>query len=231
VHALGLLLSEVMTDMPPFSDPDPHAHLFEQVMATLRPTPGSKGRDVGVFEPVLAKALALSPRDRFRSAGELLSALEEAGKAGTDFEAGPGDTAPATVMRRPEPTAFQSSVRRHVPLVAAGVALTGLAIVAGRALMLPKSATPENRSPSVAAAPAPPRTTTAELPHPLPTAVMTTPIRSAGAPLALTAPATNQPSPPPSVAPKPRPTARKLIPTALPSAAVLDGRELFNDTK
>lgn len=81
VHALGLILTEVMTDEPPFSDPDPEAHLFEQVMARIRPTPASKGRDVGPFEPLLAKALALSPRDRWRNAGELLAALEEV-KAG-----------------------------------------------------------------------------------------------------------------------------------------------------
>jgi serine/threonine-protein kinase len=78
VHALGLILTELMTDEAPFSDPDPEAHLFEQVMARRRPTPASKGRDVGPFEPILAKALALSPRDRHRGAGELLAALEEA---------------------------------------------------------------------------------------------------------------------------------------------------------
>ena len=78
VHALGLILAEVMTDEPPFSDPDPEAHLFEQVMSRRRPTPASKGRDVGLFEPVIAKALSLSPRDRWKNAGELLAALEEA---------------------------------------------------------------------------------------------------------------------------------------------------------
>ena len=78
VHALGLILTELMTDAPPFSDPDPEAHLFEQVMAPRRPTPASKGRNVGPFEPIVAKALALSPRDRWKNAGELLEALEAA---------------------------------------------------------------------------------------------------------------------------------------------------------
>jgi eukaryotic-like serine/threonine-protein kinase len=80
VHALGLVLAELMTDAPPFVDSDPEAHLFEQVMARTRPTPASKGKDVGPFEPVLARALALSPRDRWRSAGDLLNALEEAAR-------------------------------------------------------------------------------------------------------------------------------------------------------
>jgi tRNA A-37 threonylcarbamoyl transferase component Bud32 len=66
VHALGLMLTEVMTDEPPFSDPDPEAHMFEQVMARNRPTPMSKGRDVGLFEPIIGKALALAPRDRWK---------------------------------------------------------------------------------------------------------------------------------------------------------------------
>lgn len=95
VHALGLLLVEVMTDEPPFSDADPEAHLFEQVMARRRPTPATKGRDVGAFEPILAKALALSPRGRWRSAGDLLAALEAVKASDT---AADGDTWRATVV-------------------------------------------------------------------------------------------------------------------------------------
>jgi serine/threonine protein kinase len=78
VHALGLMLTELMTDEAPFSDSDPDAHMFELVMARNRPTPRSKGWDVGLFEPIIAKALALAPRDRWRSAGQLLKALEDA---------------------------------------------------------------------------------------------------------------------------------------------------------
>jgi len=96
VHALGLIASEVMTDQPAFSDPDPDAHLFEQVMARRRPTPASKGRDVVGFEPVLAKALALSPRDRWKNAGELLAALDAAEAVG----AGAGAPARARRTRR-----------------------------------------------------------------------------------------------------------------------------------
>ena len=66
-----------MTDRQPFSDPDPEAHLFDQVMSRTRPTPASKGKDVGPFEPVIAKALSLSPRERWRTARELLAALDQ----------------------------------------------------------------------------------------------------------------------------------------------------------
>ncbi len=98
VHALGLVLVELMTDTPPFFDPDPEAHLFEQVMSRTRPTPASKGKDVGAFEPVLARALALSPRDRWRSARELLDALEQASRAPAVASLGP--TVPPVRSRR-----------------------------------------------------------------------------------------------------------------------------------
>jgi serine/threonine-protein kinase len=76
VHALGLILTELLTNAPPYADSD--AHLFEQAMATERPTPRTKGHDVGALEPIIAKALALSPRERWCDAGELLAALEAA---------------------------------------------------------------------------------------------------------------------------------------------------------
>jgi len=74
VHALGLVLSELLTDEAPFPETDASVH--EQVMAAVRPTPASKGRDVGRLEPVIAKALAVAPGDRYRTAGDLLAALD-----------------------------------------------------------------------------------------------------------------------------------------------------------
>jgi serine/threonine-protein kinase len=76
VHGLALILTELLTDEEPYSNPD--ASAYEQVMDTSRPTPQAKGRDVGPVETVLAKALALAPAARFRNAGELLEALENA---------------------------------------------------------------------------------------------------------------------------------------------------------
>jgi len=76
VHALGLVLGELLTGVAPFGDPDASVH--EQVMAAVRPTPASNGRDVGAFEAVIARALALAPGDRQRNAGELLAALDQA---------------------------------------------------------------------------------------------------------------------------------------------------------
>ena len=52
VHAAGLLLSELLTDEPPFSDGE-ETHLFEQVMSPTRPTPRTKGVDAGRLEKVI----------------------------------------------------------------------------------------------------------------------------------------------------------------------------------
>jgi len=75
VHALGLLLTEVLVDAPPYVGED-KLQLSIQVLAQTRPTPGRFGVDVGAWEPVLAKAMALHPLERFTNAGELLDALE-----------------------------------------------------------------------------------------------------------------------------------------------------------
>jgi len=91
VHALGLLFTELMTGEPPFADT--RAPLHEQVMSADRPTPGRKGIDVGPFEAVIARALALRTADRWRDAAALLTALEEAGSGVRSSLQ--GDAAPA----------------------------------------------------------------------------------------------------------------------------------------
>lgn len=75
VHALGLILTEMLTDRAPYESGD-KLRLTMQVMSPTRPTPGRFGVDVGAWEPVLNKALALTPAERFANAGELLTALE-----------------------------------------------------------------------------------------------------------------------------------------------------------
>lgn len=75
VHALGLVLTEMLTDEAPFST-EGDGHLFEQVMAPKRPTPRRKAKRVGPLEKVIEKAVALSPRQRWQNAGELLRAID-----------------------------------------------------------------------------------------------------------------------------------------------------------
>ncbi len=75
VHALGLILTEMLTDQAPYSSTD-KLKLAMQVMSPTRPTPARFGVDVGPWEEVLAKALAITPADRYPNAGEFLAALE-----------------------------------------------------------------------------------------------------------------------------------------------------------
>ncbi len=67
VHALGLLLTELLVDAAPY--PADKMELQIQTMAARRPTPATFGVDVGAWEPVLAKALALRPAERYANAG------------------------------------------------------------------------------------------------------------------------------------------------------------------
>ncbi len=229
VHALGLMLTELMTDEPPFSDADPDAHLFEQVMARSRPTPASKGRSVGAFEPVLSKALSLSPRDRYRSAGELLLALDAAKANADTFVAGIADTAPATFV----PDAVHSpgkraARRRTLALMAAGILATAIAILGARgAFSTKEEAPPIAREPSATAASTPQAPPTSGPPREAaPSSV------PAAAPSPSEAPSVARASlPPPPKAPKPRRNGKPTAPSAAPPAALSDGRDLFNDTK
>ncbi len=76
VHALGLMLTELLVGAHPYDGSDPEAR-FAQVIAERRPTPAARGVDVGPWEPVLQKALARRPADRHPNAGALLAALEQ----------------------------------------------------------------------------------------------------------------------------------------------------------
>ncbi len=74
VHAMGLILTEMLVDEPPYR-PGNRAELFAQIMAERRATPAAFDVNVGAWEPVLQRALALRPVNRYKNAGELLEAL------------------------------------------------------------------------------------------------------------------------------------------------------------
>lgn len=77
VHALGLLLVELVTGKPALDQPD-IASLCRAAASEKRPTPRARGarRVSDGFEAVCAKALALRSIDRYGDAGELLDALD-----------------------------------------------------------------------------------------------------------------------------------------------------------
>ncbi|MFO0547326.1 MAG: serine/threonine-protein kinase [Polyangiaceae bacterium] len=108
VHALALVLVELLIDAPPFGVGD----VALAVIDPRRPTPASFGLDLGPWEATLAKALSLRPANRHKDAGELLAELDagfaeacaaaEGGRSlaaggdagGSDAEASPGQSAP-----------------------------------------------------------------------------------------------------------------------------------------
>ena len=75
VHALGLMLTELLTGASPYPDAEV-GEVYAAILAPQRPTPAKVGLDVGAWEPVLARALAFRPADRFQDAAALLHALE-----------------------------------------------------------------------------------------------------------------------------------------------------------
>ena len=153
VHALGLVLTELITDQPPFSDPDPEAHFFEQVMSSRRPTPASKGRDVGAFEAVLAKALALSPRDRWRNAGELMAALEDVASS----------VAAVEVVGEPRREVSRRARVSRPAALALGAAAVGAALIGAAWTRSPRPAAPAPQRPVAALDLALPRPSPSEL--------------------------------------------------------------------
>ncbi len=75
VHALALILTEVLTDQPVYNGDDAMS-LFAEILSPERPTPAKRGFNVGAWEPVIAKALALRGEERYANASEFLAALE-----------------------------------------------------------------------------------------------------------------------------------------------------------
>ena len=75
VHALALVLTEILTGHAPYGDGDVIA-MGAAAMSPARPTPALWRVHGGPWEDILARALALRPDQRFTDAGALLDALE-----------------------------------------------------------------------------------------------------------------------------------------------------------
>jgi serine/threonine protein kinase len=73
VHALALILTELLVDALPYGEGD----IALSVIDPKRPTPATHGVDVGPWEEVLARAMSLKPSLRHKNARELLLALEQ----------------------------------------------------------------------------------------------------------------------------------------------------------
>jgi serine/threonine-protein kinase len=76
IHALGLLLTELLTDRPPYPSLDP-TELYQLVFQEDRPSPARSGVDVGPWQTIIERAVSLKPSRRYADAGAFAAALEE----------------------------------------------------------------------------------------------------------------------------------------------------------
>lgn len=141
VHALGLVCVAMLTGERPYRGTN--EGLFQEIFSERRPTPAALGFDVGTWEAVLSRALALRPEQRPPDAGTLLRELQDA-------------MAPAALtrvytvpesLRAPRPVPPAVEARSPWFYVALGVTLTLLAWTL--------SFTFATRRPGALAAPAP----------------------------------------------------------------------------
>ena len=230
VHALALLLVELLVGAPAYGATGGPA-LFSAVLDRTRPTPGRHRVEVGPWEAVLDRALALRPADRPRDAASLLAALEEtvdaAQSAWTSGAADRGFADTVLSIASPPPRASQTPSSTSQPLVVGrttrarpalwlslGVALGALlAFGAWMALRRsPDAAPPDAPVPTpIVTAPAAP-TVTPTAPVVVPTAP-TAPVVMPTAPIAPAAPVVRAPAPRVTL---PTPAPRTRAPAATP---------------
>lgn len=78
IYALGVILYQMLCGQVPFAAETPHGLMYQHLDMTP-PQPTTIKPDLPLsIEPVIAKALAKRPEDRYASAGELADALDEA---------------------------------------------------------------------------------------------------------------------------------------------------------
>jgi formylglycine-generating enzyme required for sulfatase activity/serine/threonine protein kinase len=110
VHALGLVLAEMVTGRLAFEGED-QGDFFEASTSEARPTPRAKGAIVSdAFEALCAKALARMPKERFASAKDLLEAMD-----GLGGEAASSSRATPAVALATAPTALPESAPPRAP--------------------------------------------------------------------------------------------------------------------
>jgi serine/threonine protein kinase len=102
VHAMGLILTEMLTGQPAFQADD-MTQLFVQILGERRPTPAKFAVDVGPWEQVIHRAVSIKPDDRYKNAMDMLLALDEsvpASAMGAVEQTGQRPAASPTTLRQ-----------------------------------------------------------------------------------------------------------------------------------
>ncbi len=132
VHAMALVLCEALLGGPVYSQDDSTA-LYAEVLSPVRPTPAKFGVDIGPWEPVLQRALAVRPDQRYGHMRELVEAL-----TGAFGVAAPGPVAQADL----DPAEWEDATAQ----------LSRAAVVAPGGIAVPSSALPLAIAPTYVAA-------------------------------------------------------------------------------
>jgi eukaryotic-like serine/threonine-protein kinase len=160
IHALALMMSELLTDEPPYPGDDAF-ELSQSIFDPVRPTPKKLGVSVGPWELALSRALSLKAGDRQESAQLLFEELErdvEAADAVWAPKIGPRVAPTNTTEANSTPMSKGATGgtysrtadvdvqprRRWRYALPAAVALAGVALVVG----VQRSATPHDEGPA-----------------------------------------------------------------------------------
>ncbi|MBI5516188.1 MAG: serine/threonine protein kinase [Deltaproteobacteria bacterium] len=171
VHALGLILTRMVTGELPYRGLRGE-DLHQVVFSPERPSPARFHIDVGAWEPVLVRALAVKPVQRHPNARALLAALEEVLPtiAPVPLEGPPREASASSVAGTLDPHERASSNTNPrpsaprsfgwiLPSLGAGVLVAGLTGVAIGGLAARRGGAPSNhgetpqRAPQTLAAP------------------------------------------------------------------------------
>lgn len=135
VYALGLIVTEVLTDAAPIPLDDAHEH-YRGVFDPVRPTPQKLGVDVGAWEAVLVRAVAVRPSERHASAAELLADLERTVDEAThstlstrEGAAHTTGTTRSTIVARSLPPPTRTGTTRVARRMTYGVAIAAVAAI------------------------------------------------------------------------------------------------------
>lgn len=138
IYSLGVILYELLTGRAPYDGDTPFAVLLKHVN---EPIPSLRASDPTLnerFGPIISKALAKGPDDRFQSAGELLQAVQAAvsGLSNTvllpsgNHASAPTRTKPAEAGRTLAVDILGRQRRQPVSVPLWGVGVVALAILA-----------------------------------------------------------------------------------------------------
>ncbi len=127
VHALGMLLTELITGRRPYQG-ETLEHQFAEAFSPLRPTPAKLGVDAGAWEAPLARCVALLVAERYADAGAMMAALD----AVATTEAPPREAPTSDASR----SVAGDGRTRGIPAAVALLALLALSAVWGARLLL-----------------------------------------------------------------------------------------------